>query len=136
MLVRLWYCDIGIRGNVPNWTVREKLLDKFLVGGKPVPDRVLDIVRMYKRMADAGFLAKEPGMGAADIAKTYERFLKHLPELRRPQSSSHNRGGRRSVSQARTQQARADSRTVTGQTAATVVAAASAPAAAVATGGT
>lgn len=28
---------------------------------------------MYKRMADAGFLAKEPGMGAADIAKTYER---------------------------------------------------------------
>lgn len=43
MLVRLWYCDIGIRGNVPNWTVREKLLDKFLVGGKPVPDRVLDV---------------------------------------------------------------------------------------------
>lgn len=45
MVVRLWYCDIGIRGNVPNWTVREKLLDKFLVGGKPVPDRVLDVSR-------------------------------------------------------------------------------------------
>lgn len=43
MLVRLWYCDIGMRGNVPNWAVREKLLDKFLVGGKPVPDRVLDV---------------------------------------------------------------------------------------------
>lgn len=43
MVVRLWYCDIGIRGNMPNWTVREKLLDKFLVGGKPVPDRVLDV---------------------------------------------------------------------------------------------
>lgn len=43
MVVRLWYCDIGMRGNVPNWAVREKLLDKFLVGGKPVPDRVLDV---------------------------------------------------------------------------------------------
>lgn len=31
------------------------------------------IVRMYKRMAEAGFLAKEPGMGAADIAKAHER---------------------------------------------------------------
>lgn len=31
------------------------------------------IVRMYKRMAEAGFLAKEPGMGAADIAKAHGR---------------------------------------------------------------
>ncbi|CAM9676067.1 unnamed protein product [Scytosiphon promiscuus] len=73
MVVRLWYCDIGVRGNVPNWTVREKLLDKFLLGGKPVPERVFEIVRMYKRMAEAGFLAKEPGMGAADIAKAHRR---------------------------------------------------------------
>lgn len=43
MVVRLWYCDFGMRGNVPNWAVREKLLDKFLVGGKPVPDRVLEV---------------------------------------------------------------------------------------------
>lgn len=43
MVVRLWYGDIGRRGNVPNWVVREKLLDKFLVGGKPVPDRVFDV---------------------------------------------------------------------------------------------
>ncbi|CAN0304872.1 unnamed protein product, partial [Laminaria digitata] len=43
MVVRMWYCDIGRRGNVPNWAVREKLLDKFLVGGKPVPDRVFDV---------------------------------------------------------------------------------------------
>lgn len=28
---------------MPNWAVREKLLDKFLVGGKPVPDRVFDV---------------------------------------------------------------------------------------------
>lgn len=28
---------------MPNWAVREKLLDKFLVGGKPVPDRVLEV---------------------------------------------------------------------------------------------
>lgn len=31
------------------------------------------IARMYKRMAEAGYLAKEPGMGAADIAKAHER---------------------------------------------------------------
>ena len=43
MVVRMWYCDIGRRGNVPNWPVREKLLDKFLVGGKPVADRVFDV---------------------------------------------------------------------------------------------
>lgn len=43
VVVRLWYCDIGRRGNVPNWAVREKLLDRFLVGGKPVPDRVFDV---------------------------------------------------------------------------------------------
>lgn len=42
-VVRLWYCDIGRRGNVPNWAVREKLLDRFLVGGKPVPERVFDV---------------------------------------------------------------------------------------------
>ena len=29
MVVRMWYCDIGRRGNVPNWPVREKLLDKL-----------------------------------------------------------------------------------------------------------
>ncbi|CAM9781280.1 unnamed protein product, partial [Sphacelaria rigidula] len=29
---------------------------------------------MYKRMADAGYLSKVPGMGAADIIKTHERF--------------------------------------------------------------
>ena len=28
---------------MPNWPVREKLLDKFLVGGKPVADRVFDV---------------------------------------------------------------------------------------------
>lgn len=43
MVVRMWYCDIGRRGNVPNWAVREKLLEKFLVGGKPVPGRVFDV---------------------------------------------------------------------------------------------
>lgn len=40
MVARMWYCDIGEKGNVPNWAAREKLLDKFLVGGKPFPDRV------------------------------------------------------------------------------------------------
>lgn len=34
---------------------------------------VWQLVRKYKRMAEAGFLAKEPGMCAADILKTYER---------------------------------------------------------------
>lgn len=34
---------------------------------------VEQIVRMYKRMAEAGFLAKEPGMGAADITKAHGR---------------------------------------------------------------
>lgn len=37
---------------------------------------------MYKRMAEAGFLAKEPGMGAADIAKAHGRCLT-LPEFTR-----------------------------------------------------
>ncbi|CAM9147172.1 unnamed protein product [Ectocarpus sp. 12 AP-2014] len=110
LVVRLWYCDIGIKGNVPNWAVREKLLDKFLVGGKPVPDRVLEIGRMYKRMADAGYLAKEPGLGSADIAKAHERFLKHLQEAKRtPAAAQTGRGTRRSVSVNRAQQAHAGS---------------------------
>jgi len=50
MVVRLWYCDFGVKGNVPNWAVREKLLDKFLVGGKPVPDRVLDVSTSIARV--------------------------------------------------------------------------------------
>ena len=37
--------------------------------------RDAQIVRMYKRMAEAGYLAKEPGMGAADIAKAHERSV-------------------------------------------------------------
>jgi len=37
------------------------------------PFTLPQIVRMYKRMADGGYLAKEPGMGAADIAKAYTR---------------------------------------------------------------
>lgn len=37
--------------------------------------RLPQIVRMYKRMADAGYLVKEPGMGAADIAKAHERYF-------------------------------------------------------------
>ncbi|CAM9759745.1 unnamed protein product [Ectocarpus sp. 13 AM-2016] len=99
LVVRLWYCDIGIKGNVPNWAVREKLLDKFLVGGKPVPERVLEIGRMYKRMADAGYLAKEPGLGSADIAKAHERFLKYLQEAKRaPAAAQAGRGTRRSAS--------------------------------------
>ena len=43
LVVRLVYCDIGVKGNVPNWAVREKILEKFLVGGKPVPDRVFEV---------------------------------------------------------------------------------------------
>lgn len=40
MVARMWYCDIGEKGNVPNWAAREKLLEHFLVGGKPLPGRV------------------------------------------------------------------------------------------------
>lgn len=40
MVARMWYCDIGKKGNVPNWAVREKYLDYFLVGGRPLPNRV------------------------------------------------------------------------------------------------
>lgn len=46
---------------MPNWAVREKLLDKFLVGGKPVPDRAFDVSAAAACVAER-FISKKPRM--------------------------------------------------------------------------
>jgi hypothetical protein len=60
------------RGNVPAWTQRTALLPLFLVGAKPVPERVFTIVKQYQEMEAAGYFT---GVTTAiDVPVEHARF--------------------------------------------------------------